>query len=78
MERQGSLWNSSPADWFADINSGIQDSGLQKTWEDAAAAMGPLPESLGKVILLPRAITSSLKEGFSPIFTVPAIVVSFK
>ena len=49
MERQGSYWNSSPADWFADINSGIQDSGLQKTWEDAAAAMGPLPESLGKV-----------------------------
>lgn len=49
LERAGSLWNSSPADWFADFNSGIQDNGLQKTWEDAAAAMGPLPESLGKV-----------------------------
>ena len=43
------MWNSSPADWFADINTGFQDAGLQKTWEDAAAAMGPLPESLGKV-----------------------------
>jgi hypothetical protein len=48
----GNIWQSSPAEWFAGMNSTIQDNNLlahQKTWEEAAAALGPLPESLGKV-----------------------------
>lgn len=45
LEREGSLWELSPAEWFATF----QDSSLGKTLEDAASAIGPLPESLGRV-----------------------------
>ena len=45
LERTASVWDLSPAEWFATL----QDSSLGKTWEDAANAMGPMPESLGKV-----------------------------